>query len=83
MQTIDPMKLTGFFDDTAVTGEHIVFGRPDTDPQGPTRTLVVNFGNSNVWTSEGYLQAYAVLGKQGTLTEFEADLVQNSGAWTP
>lgn len=82
MSKIDPMKLTGFFDDTA-GGEHATFKTVDTNPQAATRTLAIGFGNGNTWTSEGYCQSYAVIANQGNLTGFEADLVQNSGAWTP
>jgi hypothetical protein len=79
---IDPITLHGFWDDTATTGPHTVFLTPDTSPQASTRTLALVFGNSKTWTSEGFLVSYAVLGKAGNLTEFEAVLQQNSGAWT-
>jgi hypothetical protein len=82
MSKIEPIKLTGFFDDS-VGGPHPTFKKIDTNPQGATRTLTINFGNSNQWQSEGYCQAYSVIANQGNLTGFEADLVQNSGAWTP
>lgn len=79
---IDQITIHGFWDDTAVTGPHVVFIAPDTSPQAATRTLAIVFGNSKTWTSEGYLVSYAVLGKAGNLTEFDAVLQQNSGAWT-
>lgn len=82
MSKIDNIKLTGFFDDTPATGEHSVFLPVDTNPQALTRTLAIVFGNAKTWTSEGYLMSYAVIANQGNLTSFEADLVQNSGAWT-
>jgi hypothetical protein len=82
MSKIDPIKITGFFDDTPTTGSHYVFGTPDTSPQAPTRTLTLGFGNGRTWTSEGYLTSYSVNANQGNLTGFEADLCQNSGAWT-
>jgi hypothetical protein len=82
MTKIEPMKLTGFFDDTPATGEHSTFLPIDTNPQGPTRTLAIGFGNGKTWTSEGYCQSYAVIANQGNLTGFEADLVQNSGVWS-
>lgn len=79
---IDQITLHGFWDDTATTGPHVVFLAPDTSPQANTRTLAIVFGNAKTWTSEGYLVSYAVLGKAGALTEFEAVLQQNSGSWT-
>src|SRR6185295_20111513 len=41
LQTIDPIDLEGFWDDTATTGPHVVFIAPDTNPQGTTRTLTI------------------------------------------
>lgn len=79
---IDQITLHGYWDDTATTGPHVVFIAPDTSPQASTRTLAIVFGNSKTWTSEGFLVSYAVLGKAGNLTEFEAVLQQNSGAWS-
>lgn len=82
MTEIPPITIHGFWDDTATTGPHVVFLAPDTSPQASTRTLAIVFGNSKTWTSEGYLESYEVLGKTSNLTEFEAVLIQNSGAWS-
>ncbi len=82
MSKIDPITIHGFWDDTATLGPHIVFIAPDTSPQASTRSLVIVFGNSRTWSSEGYLESYEVLGKTGNLTEFNAILNQNSGAWS-
>jgi hypothetical protein len=82
LEKIEQVTLTGFWDTTPTTGSHDVFKAPDKNPQGLTRTLTVMFGDTKTWTSEGYQVSYAVLSKTGTLTEFEAVLQQNSGAWT-
>lgn len=82
MSKIDQITLHGFFDDTATLGPHVVLIAPDTSPQASTRSLVIVIGNSKTWSSEGYLVSYAVLGKVGTLTEFDAVLQQNSGSWS-
>jgi hypothetical protein len=79
---IDQITIHGYWDDTAVSGPHVVFLTPDTSPQAATRTLQIVFGNARTWSSEGFLVSYAVLGKAGNLTEFEAVLQQNSGAWS-
>ena len=81
MKKGDPVTLTGFWDDTATTGPHIVFIDPDDGPQDSTRTLTIVFGNSKQVTMETYLVSYAVLGKNGMLTEFEA-VIQPTGALT-
>lgn len=82
MTEIAPITIHGLWDDTATTGPHTVFLAPDDGPQDLQRTLAIVFGNSKTWTSEGYLESYEVLGKTGNLTEFEAVLIQNSGAWS-
>jgi hypothetical protein len=79
---IADIDLEGYFDDTATTGPHTVFGAPDTSPQASTRTLAIVFGNAKTWTSEGYLMEYEVLAKAGNLTRFKAKCCQNSGAWS-
>ena len=79
---IDPITLHGLWDDTVTVGPHTVFLVPDTSPQAATRTLALVFGNARTWTSEGYLVSYEVIAKAGALTEFEAVLNQNSGAWS-
>jgi len=79
---LDQIELSGLWDTTATTGPHVVFIAPDDGPQDATRTLVIVFGDSKTWTSEGYLISYEVLGKVGSLSEFKAVLQQNSGAWT-
>jgi hypothetical protein len=76
------ISFSGFADDTATTGPHVVFGAPDTSPQASTRTLAIVFGNSKTWTSEGYLVSYSVQGVVNQLTKFDAVLQQNSGAWS-
>ena len=76
------MTLRGFWDTTATTGAHVVFLAPDDGPQDTTRTLTVAFGDGKTWTSEGYLVSYEVLGKVNGLTEFVAELQQNTGAWS-
>lgn len=83
MRRVPPITVTGFFDDTASTGPHVIFKDPDYDPQAATRTLVVGFGNSVTFTVETRLVSYEVLGKNGNLTEFAA-VIQPTGsaAWS-
>lgn len=83
MTKVEPLTLGGFWDTTPTTGPHAVFGTPDTDPNGSTRTLVIVFGDGKTFTVETRLVSYAVIGKNGALTEFEA-VIQATGAhaWT-
>lgn len=82
MSVIAQITITGFFDDTATVGPHVVFIAPDTSPQAATRTLTVVIGNSKTWTSEGYLVSYEPGVKNGLLTEYIAVIQQNSGSWS-
>lgn len=81
MKKMDPVTLTGYWDDTATTGPHVVFLEPDDGPQDLTRSLVIVFGNSKTLSVETYLVSYEVLGKNGALTEFSA-VIQPTGAAT-
>lgn len=81
LKKMEPITVKGFFDDTASTGPHVVFGDPDDSPQDSTRTLTVVVGNSKQVTVETRLVSYAVMGKVGALTEFEAS-IQPTGAAT-
>lgn len=78
-QKVDDIPIHGFWDDTAVTGPHVVFLSPDANPQAATRTLTIVFGNSKTFTVESYLMSYAVLGRTNNLTEFDA-VIRPTGA---
>ena len=76
---MDAITLAGLWDDTATTGPHVVFIEVDDSPADDTRTLVIVFGNSKTLTVETRLFSYAVMGKNGQLTDFEAG-IQPTGA---
>lgn len=80
-----PVIIGGFFDDTAVSGPHTIFGAtgPDTSLTAGSRTFVAVVGNSKTFTIELYAQDYEVLGKNGNLTEYQVTLVQaGAGVWS-
>ena len=81
MQRISPFDLTGFFDDTATTGPHVVMGTPDATPSTATRTLTLVFGNAKTFAGECFVTKYSVLGKVGALSEFACH-IQPTGSWT-
>lgn len=80
---VDDITLGGFWDTTATTGPHAVFQAPDDDPQDPTRTLTIVFGDSKTFTVETRLMVYEVMGQNGNLTKFSA-VIRPTGApaWT-
>lgn len=84
MRKVAPITMTGFFDDTASTGTHVVLKvtDADVDPNGSTRTLTVAASSQSGSTVSGEtrLVSYEVLGKNGNLTDFSA-VVQPTGVW--
>jgi hypothetical protein len=76
-----PISVSGHWDDTATSGPHIVFNpvAGDADPNASTRTLVIVFGNARTFTVETRLIRYRVIGQNGDLTKFEAE-IQPTGA---
>jgi hypothetical protein len=81
LQKGEDMTLEGFWDTTATTGPHAVFGTLDSSPQGTTRTLVIVFGDSKTVTMEVRQVDYEVLAVVGELTKFRA-LLRPTGAVT-
>lgn len=84
---VPPLTFTGFFDDAATTGPHVVFrvNSADRSPSAATRTLTmaVAAGAGNSFSVEGHMASYEVLGKNGNLTEFAAVFQPSgSGAWS-
>ena len=83
MAKVEAITLSGFWDTTATTGPHVVFGVPDDGPQDLTRTLVVVFGDGKTFTCESYLMSYEVKGTNGKLTQFTAEIQPSgSGVWS-
>ncbi len=84
MRKVDPITMTGFFDDTLVTGTHVVLQvtDADVDPNGATRTLTVAFSANagSTVAGETRLVSYEVIAKNGNLTDFSA-VVQPTGTW--
>jgi len=88
LKRAEPITITGFFDDTATVGPHVVFLTPDTTLYDGTtatsRTLVIVVANTpKTYTVECILTDYAPLPKNGNLTEYTATLMPvTSAAWT-
>ena len=80
---VGDITIGGFFDTTATTGPHVVFGSPDDGPQDATRTFTFAPGDSKTFTMECRLVSYEVIAKNGNLTEYQAVIRQaGNGAWT-
>ena len=67
------IPITGFFDDTATVGPHVVFGTISSTVAAASRTLAVNTGGGT-YTVECIVTGYEVMPKTGALTEYAATL---------
>lgn len=90
IRKVEPITISGFWDTTPSTGPHAVLQAPDTDPNGDARELVIVFGlddgspgDLRTFTVDVLLVSYSVMGENGQLTKFEAELQPTGpGVWT-
>lgn len=85
IQKLDPITITGFWDDSATPSPHTVLLSPDILPNSAARALIITFSTGTVrtFTTTCWLESYAVIGKTGNLTEFAAVLILTStGTWS-
>lgn len=82
-QRFADVEIAGNWDTSATSGPHVVFGAPDTDPNGATRTLTVAPGDGKSLTVETRLVSYEVVLNDGKLTGYKA-VVRQAGlaAWS-
>lgn len=81
-QRFADVAIEGDWDTTASTGSHAVFGTPDSDPNGSTRTLTVTPGDSKSLSVETRLVSYELKMVDGKLTGYSA-VIRQAGlaAW--
>jgi len=65
------IPVTGFFDNTATVGPHVVFGTISSTVAAAARTLAVNTGGGT-FTVECLLVSYEAMSKNNGLTEYAA-----------
>lgn len=76
------IPITGFFDDTATVGPHVVFGTISSTVAAASRTLAVVTGGGT-YTVEVIVDSYEVMPKNGALTEYAANLKTVAvGVWS-
>ncbi len=82
------IAISGFFDDTADVGPHVVFGAAaswalDIAPASVGRELVILAATGATFTIQVHLVSYEVLPKNGALTEYVALVRQMAaGVWS-
>ena len=78
---VPPIEIEGFFDTTASTGPHVVFGTVDDGPQDDGREFIAVFGDSKTLTGDCRLSNYRLIPSNDGLTRFRATLTP-TGTWT-
>ena len=74
--------VSGPWDTTGSTGPHVVLLAPDNGPQDATRTVVLTYGDSKVFTVESILIRYKVSATVNGLSTFEGEfLPAQVGTW--
>lgn len=82
------IEIKGFFDDTTVTGPHVVFGTAatwtlDKAPGSVGRVLVILAATAKTFTITVHLVKYEIGLKRDALTEYSAMVRQKSnGVWS-
>lgn len=75
--------VSGPWDTTATTGNHVVLIAPDDGPQDDDREVIIVFGDSKTWTIQCRLMSFKVTASVGALTMFEAEFQPNGvGVWS-
>jgi len=81
----EPFDIGGLYDNTASSdgGPHGVFKDIDNGTTDDGRGMVVNFGGGAFWHSDVRVASYEVLGANGKLTRWRANLIPTGTvSWT-
>ena len=73
VKRMDPLMLEGFYEDTAASGPHAVFGQ--TSDIGAERNFELNFGASDVVNGDVLIQDYERAPRRNELTRFRVTLL--------
>jgi hypothetical protein len=85
MSKTPDIPISGFHDDTATLGSHVIFkpAAGDKSPASVGRVLVILAATGATFKITVHLVSYEVLNKNGALTEYVAVLRQKSaGVWS-
>lgn len=79
LRRMDPVTLSGFYDDTATTGPDAIFNAPAATTTVATRTLTLTWGGTKTTSVECYIRKYTRTPTRNGLTRFSVEL-QPTGA---
>ena len=83
LQDVSPISMTLLLDTTATTGTHPIFLVVDIVAAAAGRELVVDFGDTSIWTQDVRLTNAKRAGTLGQLQKIDVTLLPTgNGAWT-
>ena len=83
LQDVSPISMTLLLDTTATTGTHPIFLAVDIVAAAAGRELVVDFGDTSIWTQDVRLTNAKRAGTLGQLQKIDVTLLPTgNGAWT-
>ena len=74
----EPITFSGFYDDVAASGPHVLFG--NASDLGAERYLEFSFGSSDVRNGRALVMSYEAMPARGTLHRYTVELLP-TGAW--
>ena len=69
----EPITFSGFYDDVAASGPHVLFG--NASDIGAERYLEMSFGSSDVRNGRAVVVSYQAMPVRGSLTRYEVELL--------
>lgn len=81
LRRMDPVTLSGWYDDAATTGPDAIFNAPAATTTVATRTLTITWGGTKTTSVECYIRKYTRGATRNGLTRFSVEL-QPTGAVT-
>lgn len=81
IRKMNPVTLSGFYDDAATTGPDAIFNAVASNPAQATRTLLITWGGAKTTSVECLIQKYSRGARRNQLTRFTV-ILQPTGSVT-
>ena len=79
----EPFDIGGLWDTAATDGTHVTFKDVNDGTTDATRGMVIGFGGGQYWHASVYIPSYEVIGSNGKLTRFRANVLPTGTVtWT-
>jgi hypothetical protein len=74
IRKMEPITLSGWFDDTSTTGPDAIFNAPAATVATSTRTLTITWGGTKTTSVECYIKKYTRQATRNQLTKYTVEL---------